>query len=83
MGYFKDSKNKKSMGRLKVFMALTAAIVLAFVIVGCEAYFCSISTVEEPKDFQEAPGVTIVGSLLAFAGAVKIFQKREERKSIV
>lgn len=70
------------MGRLKVFIALVSAIVLAFILVILEAYFCNISTLEDPKDFQEAPGVSIVLGLLSYAGAVKVFQKREEVKEI-
>lgn len=82
MGYFKDDKGVKSMARLKVFIALVASISLAITLVILEAYFCAISTVENPKDFQEAPGVSIVLGLLSYAGAVKVLQKREERKSL-
>lgn len=82
MGFFKDDKGNKSMARLKVFIALTAAISLSFLIVIFEAYFCAISTVDNPKDFQEAPGVSIILGLLSYAGAVKVLQKREERKSL-
>ena len=80
MGYFTDNKGNKSMARLKVFIALASAVVLSFLLIGLEAYFCKLSTLEEPKDFQEAPGVSIVLGLLSYAGAVKVFSKREESK---
>lgn len=82
MGFFRDDKGVKSMARLKVFVALVSAIVLAFLIVIFEAYFCAISTLENPKNFEEAPGVSIILGLLSYAGAVKVLQKREERKSL-
>jgi hypothetical protein len=82
MGYFKDDNGAKSLARLKVFIALISAVVLSFLLVILEAYFCKISTVAEPKDFQESPGVSIILGLLSYAGAVKVLQKREERKNI-
>lgn len=82
MGYFVDDKGAKSMARLKVFIALVAAIALALLLIILEAYFCYVSTPEDPKDFQEAPGVSIVLGLLSYAGAVKVLQKREERKTL-
>ena len=83
MGYFKDDKGQLSMGRLKVFIALISAVGLAFVLVILEAYFCAISTVAEPKNFEEGPGATIVAALLAYAGTVKVLSKREELRPLV
>jgi len=78
MGYFKDNKGNKSMMRLKVFMALVTALVLAVSQEIMVFYFEYISTIEHPREFPRE--FTVILGLLAYAGATKVIQKKYENQ---
>ena len=83
MSYFKDDKGQKSMTRLLVFLAALTAFVLSIGVLIAKVYLLSIKTPENHLEFDATSIVTIITSLLAYAGLKKIFQKREEMKEFV
>ena len=80
MGYFRDDKDNKSMTRLLVFIAAVLAYVICLSMVGALIWFAHTSTPEHTKELETTPIVTVITTLLAYAGLKKVFQKREENR---
>lgn len=82
MGYFNDDKGNKSMTRLLVFLAALTAFIMSLGVLVAKFYLLLVKTPENHITFDTSGLVTIIGSLLAYAGLKKVFQKREEIKNI-
>jgi len=79
IGFFEESVNNKSMMRLKVFIALLAAVFLAIAQEIAVFYFELISTPENPKQFTRE--FTVILGLLGYAGGTKVIQTKYEKNS--
>lgn len=79
--FFLDDKGNKSMTRLLVFIACVTACSMSFGVLIAKFYLLASKTPENYVHFDMTGLITIISSLLAYAGLKKVFQKKEEVKN--
>lgn len=79
-GFFLDDNGNKSMTRLLVFIAAVTACFMSLGVLCAKFYLLATNTPESYIHFDMTGLITIISSLLAYAGLKKVYQKKEEIK---